>query len=190
MMHDGHKKTSRCKCQFRNQAPDLGISGNGLLLVLLIYGIISVLCLFLVNAAWIESHTSRNSMNLHQAWQMADSGIDLVVQAVLEELEKRSPQEYIPAKPLEEFGFMEIAQDIPTSGFQLEPPGITLVSENPVSCVYRFTITGIYDNAVKSIMVEVKYDFATYYLEQEEQIVFDFRLYTNNGKIVKYQAYN
>ena len=189
-MHDGCKKTCRCKCQFKYQAPGLGISGNGLLLVLLVYGIISVLCLFLINAAWIESHTSRNSMNLYQAWQVADSGIDWVVQAVLEELEKRSPHEYIPSKPLDEFGFMEIAPDIPTSRFRLEPPGITLVSENPASCVYAFTITGIYDNAEKRIMVEVQYDFAIYYLEQEEQMVFDFRLYTNNGKIVKYQAYN
>lgn len=165
--------------------------GGIMLLTLMILLITSLLGLVIIEVGTMEAKSSRYNIELQQAQQAADAGVEWVMENIYSELTTFNNL-YAVNLPVSLMCGNKNMIFAENSGRCTVTVGTIVKIDNPSadssSCTYEFTSTGKFGRANKPITVRSTYKFSGgYYSFVEDREVFLPRQYIDRGRIILYK---
>lgn len=167
--------------------------GSIMLMVLFLFLLVSFLGVSAVELGVMEVKSSHYDFAAGQAQQAVDAGVDWGLERIYAEL--NLPVNLITATLPSQLNCSNQVMGLnvadKTCAVSIgEVTNITNQSNDPGSCTYEFTSSGIFESACKRVTVKATYYFTGgyEYLNTDGSISFMPREYQNRGDIIYYQA--
>lgn len=165
--------------------------GSTLLAVLVAFLIMIIMLLGVLQVAGMERNMSTNNVNLLQARQAVDGEVARACERTYARLAADSHIKLLPENPVAvSTDWVVIGDSSDGIAYRIVGDGVRLISRDSTSCTYSFGCEANCRGAVQNVLVEVKYSFTESSHDVAGDEEFDSRVFTDHGRIIKYQPLN